>query len=445
MCVPFKEGWRKIRTAVLQAQKEPEVPEELQENVFPCDEFLQAMLVPKTSTSFALPTRGGAPFPGDTSTCASNAHQGGEVVVARSTGKENTSGLTIQLPLNHEPAGQIVRHAVPVSSRSPHQTVSREKEQRVTIARAVQEYLQAHRDVRHRPKTLEWHQMVLGDLQRYVQTEYHLYLVSQMTETIMKDWIASLAHRPTSSDKPRSASTIETYARSARAFCRWLVEQGLLTCSPMSERIFPRTCVPLPHALSPATFDQVMRAGFSQQANGVEAKRLAARDQALLWVFFETGITVSEVCALRVADLDLQTGLLRVRGKGGKERQMALGSLCVNSLRSHLRQMEPTLQRGLVSRKTGGEPLFASKGKQPLTKNGVTIVFARFRTRAGITGTTISPQMLRHSFALRYLQAGGNPQGLQALMGYEGMAPVRQYLRWYDQLICGLEREQAYR
>ena len=62
------------------------------------------------------------------------------------------------------------------------------------------------------------------------------------------------------------------------------------------------------------------------------------------------------------------------------------------------------------------------------------MVFARFRTRAGISDTTVSPQMLRHSFALRYLQAGGNPRGLQALLGYEGMAPVRQYLRWQDQL-----------
>ncbi len=80
-------------------------------------------------------------------------------------------------------------------------------------------------------------------------------------------------------------------------------------------------------------------------------------------------------------------------------------------------------------------PLFGSQGKQPLTKNGVTMVFARFRKRAGISETTISPQILRHSFALRYLQAGGNPAGLQELLGYEGMAPVRQYLRWYDQLL----------
>lgn len=89
---------------------------------------------------------------------------------------------------------------------------------------------------------------------------------------------------------------------------------------------------------------------------------------------------------------------------------------------------------GLERRQAGGDPLFGSKGKQPLTKNGVTMVCARFRKRTGISDPTITPQALRHGFALRYLQTGGNPQGLQELLGYEGSAPVRQYLRWYEQM-----------
>jgi site-specific recombinase XerD len=149
-----------------------------------------------------------------------------------------------------------------------------------------------------------------------------------------------------------------------------------------------------------------MRAGFSQTAKAPGAKDLAARDQALLWVLFETGITVSELYALRLADLDQHTGLLWVRGKGGKERQLSLGPNCLNHLRAYMKQMEPTTKRGLARRRAGGDPLFASKGKQPLTPNGVAIVFTRFRVRTGIRDATISPQILRHSFALRYLQAG---------------------------------------
>ena len=265
-------------------------------------------------------------------------------------------------------------------------------------------------------------------------TECHLLLVNQITETTICNWLAFLAQAPTTRGSQRSASTIETYARSARAFFGWLVERGMLSCSPMSERAFPRTTVPLPHVVSPATFDQTMRASFSRKTKASGAKRTALRDQALLWVLFETGMTVSELCALRLADLDQHTGLLSVRGKGGKERQIPLGATCLSHLRAYLKQMEPATKRGLSRRHAGGDPLFGSKGKQPLTRNGVTMVFARLRTRAGISDIAMSPQMLRHSFALRYLQAGGNPRGLQELLGYGGMAPVRQYLRWQDQL-----------
>jgi len=114
---------------------------------------------------------------------------------------------------------------------------------------------------------------------------------------------------------------------------------------------------------------------------------------------------------------------------------MALGSACLSHVCAYLRHMDQATRSGMVSRQAGGDPLFGSQGKQPLTKNGVTMVFAWFRKRAGIGETPITPQILRHSFALRYLQAGGNPQGLQELLGYEGMAPVRQYLRWSNQVL----------
>jgi site-specific recombinase XerD len=285
--------------------------------------------------------------------------------------------------------------------------------------------------------------MVLAHLQQYVLTECCLLLVDQITETTIYSWLMSLAQAPTKRGSQRSASTVETYARSARAFFRWLVERGMLLCSPMSERAFPRTGVPLPHVVSPATFDQAMRAGFPRKVKEPGAMRMATRDKALLWVLFETGMTVSEVCALRVADLDQQAGLLRVRGKGGQGRLMPLGVPCLSHLRAYLKQMEPTTRSGLARRRAGGDPLFGSREKEPLTRNGVTMVFGRFRTRAGLINTPMSPQILRHSFALRYLQAGGNPRGLQALMGYEGMAPVRQYLRWQNQLFHNQKQNKS--
>ncbi len=76
-------------------------------------------------------------------------------------------------------------------------------------------------------------------------------------------------------------------------------------------------------------------------------KHVQARDRALLWVLFDTGIAVAELCALRVADVDQQTGLLRVRGKGGKERLLTIGTTCQRTLRAYLRS---TTRRGLERR-----------------------------------------------------------------------------------------------
>lgn len=428
----LQRGICRIRTHLLQTLEGAGSPEEPQANLSLSAELKPSRPAPESLASTSLPASVGAPEPGDMSARFSDRPQATEELSSR-TGKKTRGSVPAALTSTKPESDQLAWRPPAVSSPSAAHPSSPEKGQRLTIERAVQEYMQAHREVGHRPKTLEWHQMVLCQLQQYVLTECHLLLANQITETTICSWLAFLAQTPTTRGSQRSASTIETYARSARAFFGWLVERGTLSCSPMSERAFPRTSVPLPHVVSPATFDQVMRASFSRKTKAPGAKRMAARDQTLLWVLFDTGITVSELCALRLADLDQHAGLLNVRGKGGKERQMPLGATCLSHLRSYLRQMEPTTKRGLARRLAGGDPLFGSKCKQPLTRNGVTMVFARFRTRAGISDTTMSPQMLRHSFALRYLQAGGNPRGLQELLGYEGVAPVRQYLRWHTQ------------
>jgi len=411
----LQRGMRKIRTHLLQTHEGTASPEGPQANLSLPAELKPSLPKPESVAPSALPGSVGTSSP---------SHKSARCSDRRRAAEEPSS------PTDRKTSGSVPV----VSCPSATHPSSPEKSHDLTIERAVQEYLQAHREVGHRPKTLEWHHMVLAHLQQYVLTECRLLLVDQITETAIYSWLMSLAQAPTTRGSQRSASTVETYARSARAFFGWLVERGMLACSPMSERAFPRTGVPLPHVVSPATFDRAIRAGFPRKVKESGAMRMATRDRALLWVLFETGMTVSEVCALRVADLDLQTGLLRVRGKGGQERLMPLGVPCLSHLRAYLKQMEPTTRSGLARRRAGGDPLFGSREKEPLTRNGVTMVFARFRTRAGLTDTPMSPQILRHSFALRYLQAGGNPRGLQALMGYGGMAPIRQYLRWQNQL-----------
>jgi hypothetical protein len=94
---------------------------------------------------------------------------------------------------------------------------------------------------------------------------------------------------------------------------------GELPGSPVEEETFPRTACPRPHVLQPEAFEQWVQAAFPQDAEP-KAKKMVLRDRALLWVLFETGISVKEVCALQVSDLDHKMGTVRVRGKRGHER-----------------------------------------------------------------------------------------------------------------------------
>jgi len=430
----LQRGMRKIRAHLLQAHEEAGSHQGLQRTGLASAELSPPRPTSEGKDTSSLPVCEGTLALESTDTYSSSRSLEAEELSSR-TGRRTRGSIPAALTYSKRDPGQIIRRPPVVSSPSATHPSSSEKGQHLTIERAIQQYLQAHREVGHRPKTLEWHHMALCHLQQYVLAECHLHLVHQITETTMRNWLASLAQVLTTRGSQRSVITTQTYARSARAFFGWLVERGTLACSPMSEQAFPRTTVPLPRFISSATFDQVMRAGFPRKGKAPGARRTALRDQAILWLLFETGITVSEVCELRVADLDQNTGSLRVRGKGGKERQMLLGPTCLSHLRSYLEQMDPRITKGLARRKAGGDPLFGSEGKQPLTRNGVTMVFARFQNRAGISKEAITPQILRHSFALRYLQTGGNPQGLQELMGYGGMAPIRQYLRWYTQLL----------
>jgi len=281
----LQRGIRKIRMQVLQAHEGTRSLQALQGNGLAAAELSSPRPASEGLDTSSIPVFEGTCSPRSTDTCSSNWPQAPEELSSR-TGGRTREPIDAAPTSSKRDLGRIARRLPATSAQSTASFSSSERGQRLTIERAIQEYLQAQREVGHRPKTLEWHHMALGHLHQYVQTACHLHLVNQITETSMRNWLASLAQTPTPRGSPRSASTTQTYARSARAFCNWLVEQGMLSCSPMSERAFPRTSVPPPHFVSPAAFEQVMRAGFSQKAKAHRAERMAPRDQALLWVLF---------------------------------------------------------------------------------------------------------------------------------------------------------------
>ncbi len=199
----LQRGMRRIRAHVLEMREEPRQKEVIHGDLPSPVELHQAKPVPegimRLSSRFA-PARPVDPSAGETSTPFSPHHPTAEDQSMHTPVRE------CEAPAKSEPH-------IPLPGRGNC----------LTIEGAIQSYLQTHDKARHGPKTLEWHQMALRHLQHYLLAERHLLLVSQIRETDIRGWVAFLAQTPSATSKLRSASTIETYARSARAFCTWLV------------------------------------------------------------------------------------------------------------------------------------------------------------------------------------------------------------------------------
>ena len=310
----------------------------------------------------------------------------------------------------------------------------------MTMDLAVQSYIQALLAAGRRPKTVEWHQTPLRLFQQYLGTECHLLGLDALTETEIRGWVVFLATAPSAAAPHRSVSTIATYARSVRAYCNWLVRQGYLERTPFAHGIVPKAEHRRIRLLEPEVFDRLLLASHPPETLGPLADEATARNRAILWVLLETGLLVSELCALRLLDVDRQHGLLNVRGKGARERQIKLSPHSLHHLLDYLDQHRSKQQQGAEGEQVGEGSLFLSDKALPLTPNAITLVLDRLSTRAEIKGKRISPSMLRDTYAVRYLQAGGDSRALQDLLGLEDVASVKRYQHLSDQLREGQKR-----
>jgi site-specific recombinase XerD len=294
----------------------------------------------------------------------------------------------------------------------------------MTMDLVVQSYIQDLLAAGRRPKTVEWHQTALMLFQRYLGTECHLLGLGALTETESRGWVVFLATAPSAAAPHRSV----------RAFCNWLVRQGYLEHTPFAHGAVPKAEHHRIRLLEPEVFDRLLLASHPPKTLGPLADEATARNRAILWVLLETGLLVSELCALRLLDVDRQHGLLNVRGKGARERQIKLSPHSLRYLLDYLDQHRSKPQQEAEGKQVGEGPLFLSDKALPLTPNAITLVLDRLSIRAEIKGKRISPSMLRDTYAVRYLQAGGDSRALQDLLGLEDVASVKRYQHLSDQL-----------
>src|SRR5579859_4059043 len=256
-------------------------------------------------------------------------------------------------------------------------------------------------------------------------------------------WFAHMRITPGATGKVRSERTIQTYARSARAFFHWLIRRETLEQNPFDHVVFPKVGRPFIQTITTEEFEKLLLACAPPNETGPFAERAAVRNRAILWLLYDTGIRVSELTNLRLDDLDRKKGVVTVLGKGSKERRIALGQNCQRNLSYYLDKHRPDEEELAEWGSAGEQHLFLSETRLPMTKNGVTLLFKRLRERAGITGKRVSPHILRHSFAIRYLVLGNDPFSLQELLGHEDMTTVKNYMHMNDETIQEQKRKYS--
>lgn len=331
----------------------------------------------------------------------------------------------------------------PSKRKKTHEKGQTKKSDTFSIADAIDRYLQDHQGGNHSEKTLEWHNTALGLLQSYLAEERNQTLVENVEAEDISAWFAYLRKAPGKLGKPRSARTVQTYARSARAFFHWLIRRGTIEQNPFDRIVFPKVGRPLIQTITDEEFERLLQACTPSNDSGPLVERAVARNRAILWIFYDTGIRVSELCGLRLSDFDRKHGIVTVTGKGSKERRIALGNTCLRNLLHYLDRHRAG-EKELVEWGSAGEDhLFLAETRTPLTKNGVEMLFKRLRERAGITGKRISPHIFRHTFAIRYLILGNDPFSLQELLGHEDLTTVKLYMHMNDQTIQEQKRKYS--
>jgi integrase/recombinase XerD len=199
-----------------------------------------------------------------------------------------------------------------------------------------------------------------------------------------------------------------------RGFFRFLVRERAVVEDPTALVDRPRLSRKLPRVLS---FDEVERL---LAAPDVSTDR-GALHAAMLHVMYASGLRVSELCALRLSDLDMQRGLVRARGKGGKQRLVPVGEVALNHAGRYVRDVRP--RHAPPDEST----LFLSpRGSGRFTREGFWRIVRRYAVIAGIVPLP-SPHKLRHSFATHLLRGGADLRAVQAMLGHADLGTTEIY------------------
>jgi site-specific recombinase XerD len=277
----------------------------------------------------------------------------------------------------------------------------------------VADYLEALRAAGRSPRTIEWYGAFLAEFLQFAVRSSGQVTLEQLTPPAVRRWLVALQARP----RPPAPASLAGRVRTLKAFGAWVASEYDLEVHPLRGVSTPRVPQVLVRSLKESDVVTLLETAEARS-------RSPERDTAIILLIVDTGLRVSEVVRLNIADVDFEVGRCRVFGKGAKERLVPIG-----------RRARRALRRSIAARRQPAPdaPLFLGRDGQRLTVGGLQKLIRRL-ARACLDARC-SPHVLRHTFARSFLTNGGAVFSLQRILGHSptSLDVTRRYVQLLDE------------
>jgi integrase/recombinase XerD len=303
------------------------------------------------------------------------------------------------------------------------QSIVRRKNQATDLDSLLQGYRLYARAEGKSPKTIGITSTAISVLRDFLEARGYSTSVTDIGIQELREFILHLQqvkafqrHRFTRpQDRRLSGHAINCYLRAIRAFWSWLVREEIIRENPFDKVRIPKA----PQKIVATFSDSQIRAllGAICASNPV-----GFRDWTIILALLDTGLRASELTGLTTDDVNLGDGVVRVNGKGSKERIVPVGSSVQRAMWKYLQHYRPQPANPLCRN------FFLTRNGVPMSVNRLESVIEKHGRQARIEGVRCSPHTLRHTFAISYLRNGGDVFSLQRILGHSSIDVVRIYV-----------------
>ena len=236
---------------------------------------------------------------------------------------------------------------------------------------------------------------------------------SEIANNDIRKYVSSL-------HKKNNGATVSRKLSALRTFFRFLIREGKIADNPLTGISGPKCGRSIPVFL---TVDEV----FSLLESPDSSDPFSSRDRAILELLYSTGVRVAELVSRNIEDLDFESEMLRVTGKGNKERLVPVGRPALEAIRAWLPERENIISKRMTKgQQVEFEPIFINSRGGRLTTRSIERFVAKYATRAGLR-QAVTPHALRHSFATHLLEMGADLRSVQELLGHASLSTTQRY------------------